>query len=83
MPAGEIKVQMHYNALTVSFGGVTHLRIDATKYVGHQSWRQGYGDRKFVIEFTMNGGTITCEYDREDKWKEILVGLDIALGSPA
>ena len=59
MPAGEIKVQMHYNALTVSFGGVTHLRIDATKYVGHQSWRQGYGDRKFVIEFTMNGGTIT------------------------
>ena len=74
--------QMQYNALTVSFGGVTHLRLDMTKYLGHQSWRQGYGNRKFVIEFTMAGGTITTDYDREDKWKEVLDGLDKALNAP-
>ena len=80
--ASQITVQMRYNSLTVSFGETTHLRLDVTKYLGHQSWRAGYGNRKFVIEFTMAGGTITCDYDREDKWKEILAGLDKALDAP-
>jgi hypothetical protein len=78
----QISVQMHYDALTISFGGITHLRIDVTKYLGHHSWRQGYGNQKFVIDFVLKGGTIKCEYDREDKWKEILEGLDKALNSP-
>ena len=80
--ASQVTVQMRYNALTVSFGDITHLRLDVTKYLGHQSWRQGYGNKKFVIEITMAGGIITCDYDREDKWKEVLDGLDKALDAP-
>jgi hypothetical protein len=75
-------VEMSFNALKVRFGDVTHLRIDATKLIGHQSWREGYGNRKFVIEYTTTGGQIVCEYDEEDKWKAILVGLDAVLDGP-
>ena len=80
--ASKILVEMRYNALRISFGGITHLRLDMTKYVAHHSWRQGYGNKKFVIEFTMDGGVICCDYDREDKWKAILKGLDDALDAP-
>lgn len=80
-PAG-ITVGMSFNALKVCFGDVTHLRIDATKLIGHQSWREGYGNHKFVIEYTTTAGQIICEYDTEDKWKAILAGLDRALDQP-
>lgn len=79
----DISVKMQFNALKVYFGDVTHLRIDATKLVGHQSWREGYGNRKWVIEYTVSGtAPIICEYDSEEKWKAILVGLDKALDGP-
>lgn len=77
-----ITVQMGFNHLKVRFGDTTHLRIDTTKLVGFQSWREGYGNRKFVIEFTLIGGQIVCEYDSEAKWKAILAGLDDALDGP-
>jgi len=75
-------VEMSFNALKVRFGSMTHLRIDVTKLIGFQSWREGYGNRKFVIEYTMVGGQIVCEYDTEDNWKAILDGLDKALDQP-
>jgi hypothetical protein len=78
----KITVDMEYNSLKVRFGDITHLRIDATKLIGHQSWREGYGNRKFVIEYMTTGGPIVCDYDSEDKWKAILAGLDAALDGP-
>jgi major membrane immunogen (membrane-anchored lipoprotein) len=80
--ASKITVVMRYNALVVSFGDVTHLRFNHARYIGHQSWRAGYGDKKFVIEITLDGGVITCDYDREDKWKAVLKGLDDTLDAP-
>lgn len=80
--AEPVSVAMSFNALKVSFGELTHLRIDATKLVGHQSWREGYGNKKYVIEYTTTGGQIVCEYDDETKWKAILDGLDKALDQP-
>lgn len=77
-----ITVEMSFNAIKVRFGDVTHLRIDATKLIGHQSWREGYGNHKFVIEYTTTAGQIICEYDTEDKWKAILAGLDRVLDQP-
>lgn len=77
-----ISVEMSFNALKVRFGDTTHLRIDATKLIGHQSWREGYGNRKWVIEYTTMAGHIVCEYDDEAKWKAILQGLDLALDQP-
>lgn len=77
-----ITVEMSFNCLKVRFGDVTHLRIDVTKLIGHQSWREGYGNRKFVIEYTTTAGQIVCEYDTEEKWREILRGLDLALDGP-
>ena len=77
-----ISVEMSFNALKVRFGDITHLRIDATKLIGHHAWREGYGNRKFVIEYTTTGGQIVCEYDTEEKWREILTGLDKALDQP-
>lgn len=76
-------VEMSFNALKIRFGGITHLRIDATKLIGHQSWREGYGNRKWVIEYALDGGgRIVCEYDTEEKWQAILEGLDRALDQP-
>ncbi len=78
-----ISVEMSFNVLKVRFGDVTHFRIDATKLVGFQSWREGYGNSKFVIEYTTDGGAkILCEYDSDEKWKAILAGLDKALDQP-
>jgi len=82
MAAPQITVEMSFNALKVRFGDITHLRIDAAKLIGHQAWREGYGNRKFVIEYTTTGGQIVCEYDSEVKWKAILAGLDLALDGP-
>lgn len=77
-----VSVEMSFNALKVRFGDTTHLRIDATKLIGHQSWREGYGNRKWVIEYTTTAGQIVCEYDDEVKWKAILDGLDRVLDQP-
>jgi hypothetical protein len=77
-----ISVQIGFNHLKVRFGDVTHFRIDMTKYIAHQSWREGYGNRKFVIEYATTGGLIACEYDSEEKWTTILAGLDAALDGP-
>lgn len=75
-------VEMSFNALKVRFGAVTHLRIDATKLIGHQSWREGYGNHKWVIEYTIEGGgRIVCEYDTEEKWTAILAGIAEAMAS--
>lgn len=82
MAAPSITVKMQFNALKIYFGDLTHLRIDATKLVGYQSWREGYGNRKWVIEYTVEGGKIVTEYDTEDKWKIILAGLDDTLDGP-
>lgn len=73
---------MKFNALRILFGNVVHLRLNAQNLLGYQSWREGYGNKKFVIEYTLVGGQIICEYDTEDKWKEILAGLDKVLDSP-
>ena len=77
-----ISVEISFNILKVRFGGLTHLRIDATKLIAYQSWREGYGNRKFVIVYTTTTGEILCEYDTEDKWKTILEGLDRTLDQP-
>ena len=82
MPAPNITVKMQFNALKIYFGELTHLRIDATKLIGYQSWREGYGNMKWVIEYTTDGGKIVTEYDTEDKWTTILAGLDAALDAP-
>jgi len=77
-----VSVRMEYAALKVRFGNTTHLRIASNKLIGHQSWREGYGTRKFVIEYMTTAGTIRSEYDTEEKWKAILAGLDAALDEP-
>lgn len=77
-----IAVEVSFNALKIRFDDITHLRIDATRLIGWQSWREGYGNRKWVIEYTTDGGKIVTEYDTEKKWKEILAGLDAALDQP-
>lgn len=51
-----------------------HLRIKRSKLLGIQSWR--HGENNYFIEFTMEGGVITSDYDVEAKWKTILNGLD-------
>jgi hypothetical protein len=78
-----VSVSLCYTSLRVCFGNTTHLRISLDKLIGYQSWREGYGTRKFVIEYTVaNGGPILCDYDSEEKWKAILSGLDAAFDSP-
>jgi hypothetical protein len=78
-----VSVELSFNVLKVRFGATTHVRIDVTRLLGYQSWREGYGNRKFVIEYTLaGGGPIVCEYDDVAKWQAILAGLDQALDQP-
>lgn len=73
----EVEVS-HYN-IVVRINGVTHLRLERRHYLGHQSWLDGNDRNKFVIEYTLVGGQITCDYDSREKWVTILDGLDRAL----
>lgn len=69
-----LTVELVYDAIIVRFGGALHLRIKRSKLLGIQSWR--HGDKNYFIEFTMEGGVITSDYDVEAKWLAILAGLE-------
>lgn len=76
-PPPDITVELVYDAIVVKFGGSMHLRIKRSKLLGIQSWR--HGEKNYFIEFTMEGGVITSDYDVEAKWKTILSGLEKVL----
>lgn len=78
-----VTVSLSYTSLVVHFGDTTHTRILLDRLIGYQSWREGYGNNKFVIEYTVAGSApILCEYDCEMKWKAILAGLDAVFEKP-
>lgn len=74
----DVHVELHLDTLRVAFNTVTHVRLDPRKLLGHQAWVDNNGNNKFVIEYTMEGGSIRCEYDDIEKWKAVLDGLDAA-----
>lgn len=74
MPGPTISVEQDFDTIRVKINGVLHCLIDQEKLLGVQSWlRKG---KKYVIEYSMEGGNITCEYDDAAKWKAILAELD-------
>lgn len=70
----DIKIELGYDALKIYFNGVLHLRLKLSALLGVQSWRMGANN--YFIEYTMVGGSITTEYDSEEKWKPILAAID-------
>lgn len=73
-----IEVTPEFEAIVIRIGGIMHLWVDRTKLLGIQSWVMS-GRRQFVIEFAMDGGTITTDYDTREKWEAILNGLHVLL----
>jgi hypothetical protein len=74
----EFKVSRAYNAIRVTFGDLLHLHIKRSDLLGIQSWvRQP--ESKWFIEFTFVGGSMTADYDSEEKWRSILMQLADAL----
>lgn len=76
--APEIEVTPEFEAIAIRIGGVLHLWIDRTKLLGVQSWIMD-GRKQFFIEYLMEGGSFTADYDTREKWETILSKLDDAL----
>lgn len=74
----DIDVCVEYDALRIYFNGALHVHIVRSQLIGVQSWmRRATG--KYYVEFTLVGGTITCDYDTPQKWRAVLNGLARAL----
>lgn len=74
MSAPSIEVKVEYDAVRVLINDVLHLHFPRSKLLGVQSWvREPEG--KFVIEYTMAGGTIESDYDSREKWLSVLAWL--------
>jgi hypothetical protein len=72
----EITSELGYDRIKIKFGGVLHLLIVRSKFVGMQSWRLER-EGNYVVEYTMIDGTkITCEYDSPEKWRSVLAEMD-------
>lgn len=74
----QIEVTPEFEAIAIRVGGVLHLWIDRTKLLGVTSWIMA-GRRQFFIEFAMQGGNVTTDYDTRDKWEAILKQIDAML----
>jgi hypothetical protein len=76
----KIEVSSTEREVFIRFNGVTHFRIDRRELIGLQSWRvdRGRVTPTFAIQiFTRSSAQeVTLEYDKEDKWIEVLRQLD-------
>jgi hypothetical protein len=72
--APQVEVKAEYDALRILFNGVLHVHLIRSKFLGMQSWMRR-PEGKYCIEFTMADGTITCDYDSQEKWQAVLDGL--------
>jgi hypothetical protein len=72
--AVEVKVGRRFDALRITINGILHLSLTRSKLLGVQSWINER-EQRFVIEYTMRGGTILCDYDSREKWASILEQL--------
>lgn len=74
----KIEVTPEFESIAIRIEGVLHLWIDRRKLLGVQSWVKT-GRRQFFIEFGMEGGNITSDYDTREKWETILKGVEAVL----
>ena len=76
-----ITVALTFDRIVIYFDDVPHLSLQRDKLLGFQSWKD-YGGKRYVIEWTLDGASISTEYDSAEKWASILQQVD-ALLSPA
>jgi hypothetical protein len=74
----KIDVKVEYDAIRVLINDALHLHVIRSKLLGVQSWERR-PEGKFVIEYVMDGGTMTSDYDDREKWAAVLDGLKKAL----
>lgn len=74
MAAPRIEVKVEYDAVRVLINDALHLHLVRSKLLGVQSWERS-PEGKFVIEYTMDGGTVESDYDDREKWLSVLDGL--------
>jgi hypothetical protein len=64
-----------FDAVTLSFNGITHLRVKRSAFVAFQTWIEGEGH--YRIEIVLTGGSaIRTEYDTRDKWVWVIEQLE-------
>lgn len=73
-----IEVTPEFEAVAIRIGGVLHLWLDRKKLLGVTSWIMD-GRKQFCIEYIMEGGSVTADYDTREKWETILAKLDDVL----
>lgn len=76
----KIEVTSTEREVFIKFNGVTHFRVDRRELIGLQSWRvdRGRVTPTFAIQIYTRSAAqeVTLEYDREEKWMEVLKQLD-------
>lgn len=76
----DIEVTPEFEAVAIRIGGTLHLWLDRTKFLALNSWIMD-GRKQFVIEYVMEGGSFTVDYDTREKWEMILHKLDAVLAA--
>jgi hypothetical protein len=74
----QIEVTPEFEGIAIRIGGVLHLYLDRKKFLAVQAWIMD-GRTQFFIEYIMEGGSFTADYDTREKWEAILNGLDAVL----
>ena len=75
----KIEVSASEREIFIRFDGITHFRCDRRELIGLQSWHinRGRVTPTYAIQiYTARGPEIVLEYDRKDKWQQILKQLD-------
>lgn len=74
---------------TIYINNLPHLKFRTADFIGVESYREptlpeermrGFAAIKFTVHWYFRSGTsIACEYDKEEKWLEVLKLIDSKL----
>jgi hypothetical protein len=74
----EITSELVHDRIKIRINGNLHLSLKPSRFLGMQAWRI-LREQRWIIEYTMEGGVITTDYDSPEKWRAILAELDNVL----
>lgn len=69
--AEAVTVKTTVDHIQVYIQGGLHLHVNRRKFLGVQAWQYTH-NRQYFIEFTLELGTITTEYNDKALWLAVL-----------
>lgn len=70
----KVEIKFEFNLMKIYFNDSLFLFLKRDELIGIHSWKDGTS--KYCIEFCMKTTSILTEYDKKEKWENILQELD-------